>query len=70
VHKVWDFLGQTETTLVPLVCDQLEVEGCVLAEQLAEHMLMCFQSWDPTISLDPVMLGPVVGTEEVASSGV
>jgi hypothetical protein len=66
VHKVWDFLGQTETILVPLVCDQLEVEGRVLAE----HVLMCFQSRDPTISLDPVMLGPVAGTEEVASSGI
>jgi hypothetical protein len=104
VQKVCDFLGQTETTLVPLsfsplrsrepvqevgsalplldsvgvkmlkleevVCDQLEAEGHVLVELVAEHVLTCFWSRDPDVSLDPVMLGLVAGTEEAASSGV
>jgi hypothetical protein len=84
-QKVWDFLGQTETTLEPVqevstvlplldsagakmlkleevVYDQLEAKGRVLAEKVVEHVLTCFRSWDPIISLDPVVLRPVAGT--------
>jgi hypothetical protein len=35
-----------------------------------EHMLMCFRSWDPAVSLDSVMLRPVPGRKDAASSGV
>jgi hypothetical protein len=31
---------------------------------------MCFWSRDPIVSLDLVMLGPVVGTKEATNSGV
>jgi hypothetical protein len=33
-------------------------------------VLTYFQSRDPVVSLDPVMLGPVAGTEGAASSDV
>jgi hypothetical protein len=65
-----DSTGAKMLKLEEVVCDQLEVEGHVLVEQVVEHVLMSFQSWDPTVSLDPVMLGPVAGTEEAASSGI
>jgi hypothetical protein len=53
-----------------VICDQLEVEGRVLAEKVVEHVLTCFRSWDPIVSLDPVVLGLIVGTKGVASSDV
>jgi hypothetical protein len=31
---------------------------------------MTNRSWDLAVSLDTVLLGPIVGTEEAASSGV
>jgi hypothetical protein len=74
--KVWEFLSQSETTLLPpgfslvrpkdlveeisvvlplldstrakmlqleeVIGSQVEAEGHVLAEEVAEHMLMCF----------------------------
>jgi hypothetical protein len=91
-QKVWDFLGQAESALVPFgfsplwsgvpvkevnaelplldsagikmseledVIDSiLEVEGRILAEVVAEHMLMYFHSQDPQVSLEPVVQGP------------
>jgi hypothetical protein len=35
-----------------------------------EHVLTCFRSWDPIVSLDPVVLGLIAGTKGVASSDV
>jgi hypothetical protein len=49
--------------LEEVICDQLEVEGC-------EHVLTCFRSRGPVISLDLMMLRSTAGTEEAASSGV
>jgi hypothetical protein len=103
-EKVWDFLGQTKSALVPLsfspicfreparevsnvlpvlesagakmmrleevVSNQLEAEHHVLAEKVAEHVMTCFQSWDPIISLDSVALRLITETEEAARSGV
>jgi hypothetical protein len=72
VHEVSTALLLLDSTWVKMlkleevVCDQLEVEGHVLAEKV----LTCFQSRDPFISLDSVVLGPAVGTEEATSSGV
>jgi hypothetical protein len=102
MQKVWDFLGQTETTLLHLgfsqlcsgepvqelstilplldfvgakmlkleevVCDQLETEGHILAEKVAEHVPMCFWSRGPIISLDPVVFRPIAGIEEATSN--
>jgi hypothetical protein len=79
-RRVWDFLGQTEATLVPIgfsplcsglptqevdvvlplldstgakmsqleevISDRLE-EGRALTKAVAEHVLLCFYSWDP-----------------------
>jgi hypothetical protein len=49
---------------------RLEVEGCILAEADAEHVLMCFWSWDPEISLEPVVQGPAEEVEEATQAGV
>jgi hypothetical protein len=62
-----DSVGAKMMKFVEVICDQLEAEGHVLVEQVTEHVLTCFWSWDPAVSLDPVMLGPVAGTEDVAS---
>jgi hypothetical protein len=92
-QKVWDFLGQAESALVPfgfsplrfgvpaqevnakhplldsaggakmleledVVANQLEAEGRLLAEAVAEHVLLCLRSQDPQVSLEPVVQGP------------
>jgi hypothetical protein len=36
--------------LEEVISEQLEAEGHVLVK-VAQHMLMCFQSWDPNASL-------------------
>jgi hypothetical protein len=56
--------------LEEVVYNQLEVEGHVLAEQVAEHVLPCFWSRDPAVSQETMMLGPIAGTAEAASRGV
>jgi hypothetical protein len=35
-----------------------------------EYILMCFRSHDPTVSLEPVIAGPVAATEDAAREGV
>jgi hypothetical protein len=35
-----------------------------------EYILTCFWSHDPAISLEPVIAGPVVDTEDAAQKGV
>jgi hypothetical protein len=56
--------------LEEVVCHQLEAKGHILVEKVVEHVLTCFQSGDHIISLDMVMLRPVAGIEEAASSDV
>jgi hypothetical protein len=102
--KVWDFLGQTEITLVPLgfsplrsgdlvqdvsvtlpllnstgakmlkleevIGGKLEEEGRALAEVVVEHVLACFRSRDPQLSLESVVEGHVIETEEVARARI
>jgi hypothetical protein len=65
-----DSVGAKMLKLEEVICDQLEAEGHVLAEKVAEHVLTSFWSRDPVVSLDPMMPGPVVGTEEADSSGI
>jgi hypothetical protein len=94
-QKVWDFMGQAESALVPfgfsplrsgvpvqevstelslldsagakmseledVIVSRLEAEGRILAEAVAEHVLLCFRSHDPQVSLEPVVQGPVEG---------
>ena len=37
---------------------------------MIEYVLTCFQSHDPTISLELVIAGPVAATEDAAREGV
>jgi DNA repair exonuclease SbcCD ATPase subunit len=49
---------------------RLEAEGQELSRVVAEHILVCLRSHDPTISLAPIVEGPVPETEEAAREGV
>jgi hypothetical protein len=66
VLSLLDCVGAKMLKLEEVVCDQLEAEGCVLAEKVAEHV----RCRDPVVFLDPEMFGPVAGTEEAANNGV
>ena len=50
--------------------ERLETEGRELCRAVAEHLLVCFRSHDPTIFLDPVIAGPVEGEEAAARESV
>jgi hypothetical protein len=47
---------------VEVIGDQLEEEGHVLVEPVAEHVLMCFWSRDPQVSLESVVQGLIEET--------
>jgi hypothetical protein len=49
---------------------RLEAEGSRLCRVVIEYILMCFRSHDPTISLGPVIAGPVADTEDAARGRV
>jgi hypothetical protein len=49
---------------------RLEAEGCILAEAVVEHVLLCFQRQEPQVSLEPVLQGPAEEVEEAAQAGV
>jgi hypothetical protein len=49
---------------------RLEAEGHELCRVVAEHILTCFRSHLPTVSLEPVIEGPVVDTESAARESV
>jgi hypothetical protein len=55
-----------ESTLVV----RLESEGWELARMVVDHVLTCFWSHDPTISLTPVLMGPVLEAEATAREGI
>jgi hypothetical protein len=44
------------------VDSRVEEEDRALAQVVADHVLMCFQSRDPSISLKPVVQGLVEGS--------
>jgi hypothetical protein len=52
------------------VSSRIEEEGCALAQAVAKHVLMCFRSRDPNISLEPVVQGPTEESAEAAATGV
>jgi hypothetical protein len=70
VLPVLESAGAKMLRLEEVVGDQPEVVGRVLAKKVAEHVLMCFRSWDLIISLDLVALRPVVEIEEVTRGSV
>ena len=49
---------------------RLEAEGGRLYWAVIEYILTCFRSHDPAISLEPMIAGPVVDTEDTAREGV
>jgi hypothetical protein len=49
---------------------RLEAEGSKLCWVVIEYILTCFRSHDPTISLEPVIAGPVADTEDAAREGI
>jgi hypothetical protein len=49
---------------------RLEAEGGRLCRAVIEYILTCFWSHDPTISLEPVIAGPVADTEDAAWEAV
>jgi hypothetical protein len=65
-----DLAGRKISQLEEVVGSRLEEEGHALAQAVADHMLMCFQSHDPTISLEPVVQGPVKGSAKAAGSAL
>ncbi|XP_025791884.1 uncharacterized protein LOC112873071 [Panicum hallii] len=59
-------LQRLESTLVA----RLEAKGRELARMVVDHVLTCFWSHDPTISLTPVLEGPAPEVEAAAQVGV
>jgi hypothetical protein len=63
---VLDFAADRLRRLDQILGARLEVEGGKLCRVVIEYILMCFRSHDPTISLEPVIAGPVAATEDAA----
>jgi hypothetical protein len=49
---------------------RLEAEGSRLYRAVIEYILTCFRSHDPAISLEPVIAGSVVDTEDTTWEGI
>jgi hypothetical protein len=65
-----DLVKRKISQLEEAVGSHLEEEGRALAQAVADHVLMCFRSHDPSISLEPAMQGPVEGYAEATRVGV
>jgi hypothetical protein len=65
-----DSVKRKISQLEEAVGSRLEEEGRTLAQAVADHVLMCFWSHDPSISLEPAMQGPVEGYAEATRVGV
>jgi hypothetical protein len=70
VLPLLDLTGRKISQLEEAVNSRLEEEGRALAQAVADHMLMCFRSRDPSISLEPAVQGSVEGSTEAARDGV
>jgi hypothetical protein len=70
VLPLLDSVGRKISQLEEAVGSSLEKEGRALAQAVADHMLMCFRSRDPSISLELVVQGPVEGFAEAAKDNV
>jgi hypothetical protein len=53
-----------------VVGSRLEEEGHTLAQAVFDHVLMCFWSHDPSISLEPAVQWSVKGYVEAARDGI
>jgi hypothetical protein len=65
-----DSAGVKISQLEDAVGSRIEEEGRALAQAVAEHVLMCFRSRDPAISLEPVVQGLTEEPTEAAAAGV
>jgi hypothetical protein len=70
VLPLLDSAGRKISQLEEAVGSCLKEEGRTLAHVVADHVLMCFRSHDPSISLKPVVQGPVEGSAEAARDGI
>jgi hypothetical protein len=70
VLPLLDLVGRKICQLEEVVGNCLEEEGRALAQAVANHVLMCFWSRDPSISLEPPVQGPVEGSVEAARDSV
>jgi hypothetical protein len=65
-----DYVADRLWRLDQILGARLEAEGGKLCRVVVEYVLTCFRSHDPTISLVPVIDGPVAATEDAAREGV
>jgi hypothetical protein len=65
-----DSAGVKMSEMEDVLSSRLEVEGCILVEAVAEHVLMCFRSQDPQVSLESVVQGPTEEVLEAVQVGV
>jgi hypothetical protein len=70
VLPLLDSVGRKISQLEEAVGNHLEEEGRTLAQAVADHVLMCFQSRDPSISLEPAVQGSVEGSTEATRDNV
>jgi hypothetical protein len=61
-----DSVGAKMSELEDVIASRLEAEGRILTEAAAEHVLWCLCSYDPQVSLEPVVQGPAEGVQEAA----
>jgi hypothetical protein len=70
VVPLLDSAGAKISQLEDVVGSRIEEEGHALAQAVAEHVLMCFRSRDPAISLEPVVQGSVEEPAEATTAGI
>jgi hypothetical protein len=70
VLPLLDSTGRKISQLEEAIDSNLEEEGHALAQAVADHMLLCFRSRDPSISLEPVMQGSIEGFEEATRDNI
>jgi hypothetical protein len=70
VLPLLDLAGRKISYLEEAVRSCLEEEGRALAQTVVDHVLMCFRSCDPSISLEPTVQGPVEGSTESVRDGI
>jgi chromosome segregation ATPase len=68
--SVLDSTADRLRRLDQILAARLEAEGGRLCRSVVEYILTCFRSHDPAISLEPVIAGPVVDTEDAAQEGI
>jgi hypothetical protein len=65
-----DSTGTKISQLADAVGSRIEEEGRALAQAVGEHVLLCFCSRDPNISLEPVVQGPAEEPAGATAAGV